>query len=198
MLDLYWGTEILERANMSETIRGKKWHIGPWLDHFAIYHEQPRDLHIALSRHGDWVSTRSIVTGRDTFPTKAAALEHARKHADAADQPAGAEASGCELPLLGEWRHGGGYLCCGTLRVARESFDTDPAEEFKTEVLDWMCKRLNERHPTALENHATEDGAMWLTRAEFEALRNVLPGKPDSPSYALDMAVKRLADSVGE
>lgn len=46
-------------------------------------------------------------------------------------------------PLIGRWHHGRGVLVCGTVQVAREDFDTNPAEEFKTELLDWICATLN-------------------------------------------------------
>jgi len=52
-------------------------------------------------------------------------------------------ALGSAAPLAGKWRHGGGVLCCGTLRVASEDFDTDPAPDFRREVMDWICAALN-------------------------------------------------------
>ena len=51
--------------------------------------------------------------------------------------------SGCSAPLAGEWRHGGGVLCCGTLRIATADLDTDPAPNFQREVMDWICATLN-------------------------------------------------------
>lgn len=48
-----------------------------------------------------------------------------------------------QSPLTGEWRHSNGFICCGTLRVMRSDFDTNPAPEFATEVLDWVVNRLN-------------------------------------------------------
>lgn len=49
-----------------------------------------------------------------------------------------------EPPLLGRWHHGSGTLVCGTIRIADESFDTDPCDEFKQEVFAWMCGVLND------------------------------------------------------
>lgn len=46
--------------------------------------------------------------------------------------------------LLGRWHHGAGQIVCGTVRIASESFDTDPCQEFKDEMLDWMCETLNQ------------------------------------------------------
>jgi hypothetical protein len=48
-----------------------------------------------------------------------------------------------DAPLSGDWHHGNGVLVCGTVRIAREDFDTNPAESFKTEMFDWMCETLN-------------------------------------------------------
>lgn len=46
-------------------------------------------------------------------------------------------------PLNARWHHGGGYLCCGTVRIACEDFDTDPSDEFRKEMFDWIVKTLN-------------------------------------------------------
>ena len=83
------------------------------------------------------------------------------------DQPEPSAAGGVELPLYGEWRHGGGYLCCGTLRIARESFDTTPVEGFKAEVFDWVCETLNARRNW----HPAPASELAELRAEVERLR---------------------------
>lgn len=49
-----------------------------------------------------------------------------------------------DRPLSGRWRYNNGFLCCGTLRIARIDFDNNSSEEFKQEVFDWMCQELNE------------------------------------------------------
>lgn len=46
-------------------------------------------------------------------------------------------------PLTGNWHHGNETLCCGTLMIAREDFDTNPNPSFKKEVFDWICNTLN-------------------------------------------------------
>jgi hypothetical protein len=46
-------------------------------------------------------------------------------------------------PLSGRWHHGNGALACGTLRVARADFDTNPSETVQAEVFDWICEVLN-------------------------------------------------------
>jgi hypothetical protein len=48
-----------------------------------------------------------------------------------------------ETPLAGRWHHGNGVIVCGSLRIAREDFDTSPSEEVKAEILDWICDTLN-------------------------------------------------------
>lgn len=41
-------------------------------------------------------------------------------------------------PLVGTWRHAGGIISCGEVRVAVSGVGTS-----ETVVLDWMCKILN-------------------------------------------------------
>lgn len=57
-----------------------------------------------------------------------------------------------EPPFSGEWRHGNGYLICGTLRIAVQNFDSDPSETMKKEVFDWICQTLNQE-----QRHFTRD-----------------------------------------
>lgn len=51
--------------------------------------------------------------------------------------------AGYTPPLMGNWRHSNGVICCGTLRIANVDIDTNPSEEFKSELLGWICKTLN-------------------------------------------------------
>ena len=54
------------------------------------------------------------------------------------------EASPCREPvLLGRFHHGQGYLCSGSMRLLRADFDTNPSEEFRDEVLDWIAEVMN-------------------------------------------------------
>ena len=48
-------------------------------------------------------------------------------------------------PPLGsnEWRWINGYLCCGTIRVAQDDWDTSPSQEFKQSIYDWVTTVLN-------------------------------------------------------
>jgi hypothetical protein len=46
----------------------------------------------------------------------------------------------------GRWHHGAGFLCMGTIRVAREDFDSEPTQEVKTEIFDEICAVLNGMH----------------------------------------------------
>lgn len=48
-----------------------------------------------------------------------------------------------EPPLLGRWHHGEGYLVSGSIRIARWDCDTNPPDEFRDEVLDWVSNTLN-------------------------------------------------------
>ena len=43
----------------------------------------------------------------------------------------------------GNWRHANGLLICGTLRIAKADFDTDPSDEFKAEIFDQICEAMN-------------------------------------------------------
>jgi hypothetical protein len=54
-----------------------------------------------------------------------------------------ADAARPEPPLLGRWHHGEGYLCSGTLRIARADFDTNPAPAFRDAVFQWVVDELN-------------------------------------------------------
>ena len=39
----------------------------------------------------------------------------------------------------GPFRHNNGVICCGTLRIARADFDTNPSPEVQKEILDALC-----------------------------------------------------------
>lgn len=49
-----------------------------------------------------------------------------------------------EFYNTGGWHHGNGVLVCGTLRIAVESFDTNPDVALKNEVFDYICRTLNQ------------------------------------------------------
>ena len=61
-------------------------------------------------------------------------------------------------PLISEWRHNKGQLCCGTLRIAKCDFDTDPSPKFQKRVMDWICETLN--NAEALEKANARIAAM--------------------------------------
>lgn len=47
-------------------------------------------------------------------------------------------------PLAGcRWRYSEGYLFCGTMRVMRDDWDTQPAPEVRQENMAWVCRVLN-------------------------------------------------------
>nr|BDD48124.1 hypothetical protein 40 [Balneolaceae bacterium] len=48
-----------------------------------------------------------------------------------------------ERPLTGEWRYSDGYLYCGTIRIGALSLDTNPTDEVRDEIGEWICKKLN-------------------------------------------------------
>lgn len=54
-----------------------------------------------------------------------------------------AQAKEEEKVLESRWRHADGMLFCGTLRIAKADFDTDPSEDFKTTVFDQIVAALN-------------------------------------------------------
>lgn len=79
----------------------------------------------------------------------------------------------------GHWHHGNGVLCAGTLRIAREDFDSNPADKVKKDIFDWMCSALN-TSPAARRDKNIES-----ERERFEAwakIRNFsLDPHPQNP-----------------
>lgn len=114
----------------------------------------------------------------------------------------GTKNSAAAEPVLeSRWRHANGFLMCGTLRIAREDFDTDPDEKFKRLVFDQIVNALN----------AEPDNKFWVTEfAKFRvALRQVLfelgdktnPGSDDRELIVLvrertRFSNQRLADLI--
>lgn len=46
--------------------------------------------------------------------------------------------------ILGfDFHHDNGVLVCGTVRIAREDFDSGPSEEFRKTFWDWICRTMN-------------------------------------------------------
>ncbi|WP_431290438.1 hypothetical protein [Burkholderia cepacia] len=98
-----------------------------------------------------------------------------------------------EAPLIGRWHHGNGVLVCGSIRVAVESFDTQPSQEFMDQMFDWICETLNtatsgaqadaRERLTEEQRESVEHAATWLARSEdlqnkahAERLRALLQG----------------------
>jgi hypothetical protein len=48
-----------------------------------------------------------------------------------------------KYPTFGRWHHGNGVLCCGTVRIARADFDTEPTQKIQDEYFDHICQVLN-------------------------------------------------------
>lgn len=89
-------------------------------------------------------------------------------------------------PLEGEWRANEGYLCCGTLRIARADFDTDPSPEFRREVFEWMASMLNNARTTEREL-----SAMRQEREGDQNERNQIKAIlfPDGLNYEPNLAI---------
>lgn len=50
----------------------------------------------------------------------------------------------CSAPVLrSEWRHSHGMIFCGTLRIAKGDFDTNPHPDFCARVFDDICRTMN-------------------------------------------------------
>lgn len=45
--------------------------------------------------------------------------------------------------IMSEWRHNNGFLIKHTMRVAKEDFDTDPSDDYKKEIFDYLCEAAN-------------------------------------------------------
>jgi hypothetical protein len=77
-------------------------------------------------------------------PATSLAFQHRREQV--AKQMAGVYAAFAEPqepPLTGRWHHGNGALCCGSLRIARADFDSNPPEAVQVVVLEWIVATLN-------------------------------------------------------
>ena len=78
-----------------------------------------------------------------------------------------------ERPLSGEWRHSNGFVSNGTLRVFRADFDTNPSNEFVSEVLDWVVSRLNSRASSTTVPVEVIKGAALPSSPSVDALEVV-------------------------
>lgn len=61
-----------------------------------------------------------------------------------------APARGSAPTLKGHWRHSHGLIFCGTLRIAREDFDTNPHPDFRDKVFDEICDMMNRAQNNAI------------------------------------------------
>lgn len=104
--------------------------------------------------------------------------EWSRK-SEAAQQQA--EPVGDEPPLSGRWHFGNGVVVCGTLRIFSEDFDTNPAEDFKEQLLQWVCDTLN----AAQDSHRAAHSGQRVGVAEGwrEFITGVAQQKPEKPDY---------------
>ncbi|CAG9225672.1 hypothetical protein [Burkholderia vietnamiensis] len=96
-----------------------------------------------------------------------------------------------EAPLIGRWHHGNGVLVCGTIRVAVESFDTQPSQEFMDQMFDWICETLN-----TATSAAQADARVGLTDEQITEVWNSMPGGYDGflKSWGYIQFARRIED----
>jgi hypothetical protein len=92
--------------------------------------------------------TQAQRLGRELGAVKAESARLQKLADDLADRimadPPLADAA-CSAPVLrGEWRHSHGMIFCGTLRIAKADFDTNPHPDFCARVFDDICRTMNE------------------------------------------------------
>lgn len=89
----------------------------------------------------------------------------------------------CPKTLTGEWRYAGGYLCCGTLRIARVDFDTDPSPEFQAQVFDQIVTAMNASSvaPCPIKDEGEETRELGLPEAKADNVNAVLRNDRESP-----------------
>lgn len=103
--------------------------------------------HVALESHG--FPHGLSLGGGAMFETEELAINFAQRvDAMMEEQLEGLKEAALEKlteqpPLLGNWHHGNGEICNGSLRVATASIDTNPTDSVRDEILEWMCNTLN-------------------------------------------------------
>jgi hypothetical protein len=119
-------------------------------------------------------------------------LTRANKARDEQSAPA------AERVLESEWRHSNGMLFCGTMRIAKADFDTDPAPDFKERVFDDICNALNAPSPAQEKPRPTASSACAVCRMTLIDHR-LHPELFDHEfSYELPAQEKPLEASVGK
>lgn len=135
--------------------------------------------------------------------------EYAAAAYDAIKSLGGAVPVAPDAPLTGQWRYSNGVLCCGTLRVMRDDWDTNPAPEFRAQVMEWACRTLNAGAVPVADKpgaNLTLSQAVAAADAEpefpgepppemVEALRNC---DQDVAVHALRLAVRMTKDGIKE
>ncbi len=74
----------------------------------------------------------------------------------------------------GRWHHGNGFLCMGTLRIARADLDTNPSAEVQSAFFDEICATLNAPIPATLREKAKDREALLLMLEHVEQERDEL------------------------
>lgn len=72
-------------------------------------------------------------------------FEYLKTHPQPCSCPfcAAEQLSGSKPVLSGRWRHSHGMIFCGTLRIAKGDFDTNPHPDFCARVFDDICRTMN-------------------------------------------------------
>jgi hypothetical protein len=75
-------------------------------------------------------------------------------------------------PLPGsKWRWANGMIFCGTLRIVKADFDTDPSPEFCKRVFDYICDTLNAAENTKLSSGGPADKRQQTEQAARRLLK---------------------------
>lgn len=99
--------------------------------------------------------------------------------------------------LLGTWRHAHGEIFCGTLRIARADFDTDPNIEFRTRVFDEICATLNQFNNVGAEmkcENPFEPGRKGVLCWRTKLTGNTGRSQPMDWITAQNLAIARSVD----
>ena len=69
--------------------------------------------------------------------------------------------------VRGRWRHSNGMIFCGTMRMLKADFDTDPCDQVRDAWLQQVCDAMNDAQ--AVDNEIVSKGFM----SEAEYLKNM-------------------------
>lgn len=126
---------------------------------------------------GPYNVTGTIIAGAglqlDSGITVSAAYQKLQEERDALKaRVVELEAAVNRLPLTGGFHQGNGVLVCGTVRVAREDFDTDPSDQFRKEFWTSLCDVMNAALPFRTKNGT-----------EFMAVKSEMEMRVDASTF---------------